>query len=148
LISAACGAAPAHKSTRTRSTRGTRSASHRTAGVRLPLLPPASPRAHDQIQARMREEALRERLAVRERELAETRAREKQTEAKLQEMELMAGGSGSTAAEPDPKLAHLVDLYRRLQTIDKERSQLQASAKPDTRAIKDLDNEREAIFQW
>ena len=41
-----------------------------------------------------------------------------------------------------------MDLYHRLQTIDRERSQLQASTKPDTHAIKQLEDEREAIFQW
>src|SRR5436853_500000 len=31
---------------------------------------------------------------------------------------------------------------------DKQRSNLLASTKPDMKAVKDLDNEREAIFQW
>ena len=99
-------------------------------------------------QLRIREAVLRERVAETERLLDESRARERQTDAKLQELELLAGVHEGGQGDADTRLTHLIDLYRRLRTIDKERSQLLASAKPDTHAIKALDNEREAIFQW
>jgi multidrug resistance efflux pump len=146
LLPAVAGAAPTRKPTRPHAARtGKRTAKR---GVKPPLLPPAQVRARDMLQLRVREELLREQLERAERALRESRSREKQTEAKLQEVEILSGRTDGAATPTDAKLAHLVDLYHRLQTIDKERSQLQASTKPDTHAIKELENERDAIFQW
>src|SRR3954454_7458491 len=86
LLPAASGAAPARKAPGAHAARNSKRAVKRVG--KMPLLPPAQVRARDMLQLRVREEVLRERLAETERALNDSRSRERQTEAKLQEVEV------------------------------------------------------------
>jgi hypothetical protein len=114
----------------------------------LRMLPPVRGVGAGPQRILVRDEALRERIAQLERALEESRAREKQTKARLQEIELLLGGQEGSPAGAKAGLTNLVDLYYRLQAVEQERAQIQASATPDAQALKALDTERQAIIQW
>src|SRR5439155_865907 len=57
--------------------------------------------------------------------------------------------SSASPNDPNGKLANLVELFRRLEKLDEERAQVRAaSAKPDEKVLKALDDEQSAILAW
>jgi hypothetical protein len=116
---------------------------------RRPLpLPPIQPAWSQILRSQGQEGALRDRIMDLQRQLEQSRARERQTQAKLDEADLLLGRTSGSPSAPETNIAHLIELVRRLQSIEKEKAQLQASAKPDAEALKALDAERNAIFGW
>src|SRR5262249_23124360 len=96
----------------------------------LPVLPALGPLTPARPPFQL--DAMRKRIADREHQRPESRAREEQTAARLSEAELLLGQSNASPNDPNGKLANLVELFRRLEKLDQERAQLRAaSAKPD-----------------
>lgn len=121
------------------------------ARPRAPYLPPARPGRQGLVILRRDDPASaeqREKVATLEQELAEAQAREKQTQAKLEELRTLIGQTTAAPDDPNARAARMVELYRRLDQIDRERKQLNLSPNPDKNGLKQLEEERQAIVAW
>ncbi len=114
----------------------------------LPALPPARPVFSLPGRGGAQASALEKRVEQLERALAESQARERQTATKLQEVEVLVGTANAGGGDTVARLTTLVDLYRRLEKIDRELDQLRDSASPGSPSVKELEAEQEAIFKW